>query len=268
MILQNAFSHKNSLFHYYRYGTGSSPLIAFHGFGQNGQMFSPVKESLGKKYAIYSFDFAYHGRTEWKEANACTKAETIAMLKAFMQQQGFEKISLMGFSMGGRIVMSLIADLAPVLNEVYLCAPDGIAERIYYREVLANKFGDAAFKQMLKHPELLINATQIFSKIGFTKKYVADYVKSYLGEERRRKRIYNIWLSMQTFRTNLKGVRNAVEEHHLKIFLLWGKRDKVLPVSYAHRFKKAVPQSEMIVLDGGHFIVDERLNPVLNQLLA
>ncbi len=230
-------------------------------------MFAPVKESFGHKYTIYSVDFAYHGKTEWKEEVACTKAETIALLKEFMQQQGFEKISLMGFSMGGRIVMSLIADMAPVLNEVFLLSPDGISERVYYRDVLANRFGDAAFKQMLKHPEILINATQLFSKIGLTKKYVADYVKSYLGEERRRNRIYNIWLSMQTFRTNLTRVRSASEKNHLKVYLLWGKRDKVLPVEYAHRFKKAVPQCELILLDGGHFIVDERLNPVINQLL-
>lgn len=242
-------------------------MIAFHGFGQNGHMFAPLKESFAQEYTIYSFDFAYHGKTEWKEAIACTKAEAIVMLKEFIHQQGFEKISLMGFSMGGRIVMSLIADLAPVLNEVFLLSPDGISERVYYRDVLANKFGDAAFKQMLKHPEILINATHLFSKIGLTKKYVADYVKSYLGEERRRKRIYNIWLSMQTFRTNLKGVRKVAEQNHLKIYLFWGKRDKVLPVKYAHRFKKAVPQCELILLDGGHFIVDERLNPVINHLL-
>src|SRR5262245_42464460 len=99
-------------------------------------MFAPVQESFGMNYTIYSFDFAYHGRTEWKEEVACTKAEMIAMLRTFMQQQGFNKISLIGFSMGGRIVMSLIADLAPVLNEVYLLAPDGIAERVYYRDVL------------------------------------------------------------------------------------------------------------------------------------
>jgi pimeloyl-ACP methyl ester carboxylesterase len=114
----------------------------------------------------------------------------------------------------------------------------------------------------------LIRATQIFSKVGFTKKYVADYVQNYLGEERRRKRIYNIWLSMRTFRTRLKEVRKAVEQHNLKVYLLWGKRDKVLPVAYAYRFKKAVPQAELVLLDGGHFIVDEKLNTVLNKLLS
>ncbi len=266
MLVEGNFHYKNSKFHYTRYGHGIEPLIAFHGFGQNGQMFAPVKETFAHKYTIYSFDFAYHGKTEWKEATACTKAETIAMLKAFMQEHGFEKSSLMGFSMGGRIAMSLIADLAPVLTEVFLLSPDGISERVYYRDVLANRFGDVAFKQMLKHPEILINATQLFSKVGLTKKYVADYAKSYLGEERRRKRIYNIWLSMQTFRTNLTRVRSAVERNHLKVYLLWGKRDKVLPVEYAHRFKKAVPQCELILLDGGHFIVNEKLNPVITQL--
>lgn len=265
--MSNFFHYKKSRFHYVRYGDGEFPLIAFHGFGQNEKMFSPVKESFGRKYTVYSFDFVYHGKTEWKEDVTCTKTETTAMLKAFMQEHSFEKISLIGFSMGGRIVMSLIADIAPVLNEVFLLSPDGISERVYYRNVLANKFGDAAFRQMLKHPEILINATQIFSKIGLTKKYVADYVKNYLGEERRRKRIYNIWLSMQTFRTNLSRVRIAAEKNHLKVYLLWGKHDKVLPVEYAHRFKKAVPQCELILLDGGHFIVNEKLNTVINQLL-
>ena len=263
-----SFHYKNSEFRYSVFGSGKAPILAFHGFGQNGQMFSPVEKSFGKKYRIFSFDFAYHGRTEWREPGACDKPETIAMIKEFMRQRGFEKISLMGFSMGGRVAMSLTADLAPVLNEVFLFSPDGIAERIYYRDVLANKYGDAAFRQMLKHPEILIRATQAFSKVGLTKKYVADYVKSYMGEERRRQKIYEVWRSMQTFRTNLKQVREAVEKHHLKVYLFWGKRDKILPVSYAHRFKKAVPQSELILLDGGHFIINENLNPVIHQLLG
>lgn len=265
--MEGNFHYKNSTFHYIRYGQGSEPLLAFHGFGQHAQMFAPVKEAFTHKYSIYSFDFAYHGKTEWNEATACTKQETIALLKAFMQQHGFKKISLMGFSMGGRIALSLIPDFAPALNEVFLLAPDGIAERVYYRDLIANKFGDAAFKQLLRHPGMLINATQFFSKIGLTKEYVADYVKNYFGDVRRRRRIYDTWRSMQTFRANLSAVRSAGERHHLNIYLFWGKRDKVLPVEYAHRFKKAVPQCELILLDGGHFIVDERLNPIIHQLL-
>ena len=264
--MNDFFQHRNSTFHYCTFGNGSLPLIAFHGFGQTGQMFAPVAESFGRKYTIYSFDFAYHGRTEWNEKTACTKSALIAALNEFMRLKGFDKISLMGFSMGGRIVLSLIADFASKLKEVFLISPDGISERIYYRDIIANKAGEAVFRKILKHPEMLINATQTFSKIGLTKKYVADYVKSYLGEERRRIKIFNVWLSMQTFRANLRSIREASARDHLKIYLMWGKHDKMLPVEYAHRFKKAVPSSELILVDGGHFIVNERLNSIMNQL--
>ncbi len=264
--MSHSFRYQNSLFNYYQYGCGSRPLLAFHGFGQNGQMFAPVQKLFEHEFTIYSFDFAWHGKTHWQETAPCTKPEIISMIKLFMHENGFEKISLMGFSMGGRIVLSLIADLAHLLDEVYLFAPDGISERVYYRDVLANKVGEAAFRKILKYPNILINATHAFSKIGLTKKYVADYVKTYMNDSRRRQKLLDIWLSMRTFRTQLSSVKSSVEKHQLKIYLFWGKRDKILPVEYAHRFKKAVPSVQLILVEGGHFIVNEKLEAVMSNI--
>ncbi len=265
--MENVLHYKNSKFHYYRYGSGTHPLIAFHGFGQSGQMFSPLTESLGRRYAVYSFDFAYHGRTQWDEEHGFAKSEFLKFMDAFMREYRFKKISLMGFSMGGRVALSVIPDIAERLDDVILIAPDGIEERIYYRSFMSGKAGQHVFRKILRHPKLLIAAADAFSKIGLTKKYVADYMKHYWVDERKREKLFNVWLSMRTYRANLDKIRKASEQHAIRIILFWGNHDKMIPSRLAHHFKEKVPQCELRMIQGGHFIVNEKLNPVIDELL-
>lgn len=230
-------------------------------------MFSQLANSLGSRYTIYSFDFAYHGRTAWSEQHGFTKSEFLKMLDTFMLQHHFKKISLLGFSMGGRVALSVIPDLAEKLDDVILIAPDGIEERIYYRSFMAGKSGEAVFREVLKHPKLLIAAADAFSKIGLTKKYVAEYMKNYWADERKRDKLFNVWLSMRTYRARLQKIRIATEQHPLRIFMLWGNHDKMIPSRMAHQFKKEVPLCKLKMVEGGHFIVNEKLNPVIDELL-
>lgn len=249
-------------------GDGAHPLIALHGFGQTGALFLPLKESLGKRYTIYSFDFAWHGKTQWNETHALTKPAFIRMLDEFMRQHHCKKISLLGFSMGGRVMLSLIPDIAEKLEDVILIAPDGIEERFYYRSFMSGKTGQSVFREILRHPKLLIAAADAFSKIGLTKKYVADYLKNYWADEGKREKLFSVWLSMRTYRVNLGKIRAASEKHPVRIFLLWGSHDRMIPSRLAHHFKEKVPRCKLKMIDGGHFIVNEKLNPVIDGLLS
>ena len=39
--------------------------------------------------------------------------------------------------------------------------------------------------------------------------------------------------------------------------ILWGESDGFAPVAGAHRFHKELPDSEVVVLDAGHFVFEE-----------
>ena len=39
--------------------------------------------------------------------------------------------------------------------------------------------------------------------------------------------------------------------------ILWGEGDPFAPVAGAHRFQKELPDSELVVLDAGHFVFEE-----------
>lgn len=249
-------------------GDGTHPLIALHGFEQTGAMFLPRKESLRKRYTIYSFDFACHGTTQCNKHHALTKSAFIRMFDEFMRQQRFKKISLLGFSMGGRVMLSLIPDIAEKLEDVILIAPDGIEERFYYRSFMSGKTGQTIFREILRHPKWLIAAADAFSKTGLTKKYVAGYLKNYWADERKREKLFSVWLSMRTCRVNLGKIRAASEKHAVRIFLLRGNHDRMIPAQRARHFREKVPQCKLKMIDGGHLIVNEKLNPVMDELLS
>jgi haloalkane dehalogenase len=40
--------------------------------------------------------------------------------------------------------------------------------------------------------------------------------------------------------------------------VLWGEKDEYAPVAGAHRFAKEIPHAELVVLDAGHFLMEDQ----------
>lgn len=53
-----------------------------------------------------------------------------------------------------------------------------------------------------------------------------------------------------------------LREHRLPTLVMWGKHDQAFIVPGAQAFKRDLPQAQIHVLDGGHFVMDTRLDEV------
>lgn len=53
-----------------------------------------------------------------------------------------------------------------------------------------------------------------------------------------------------------------LREHRLPTLVLWGKHDLAFTVPGAHAFRRDNPSAEVHILDGGHFVMDTRLDEV------
>jgi pimeloyl-ACP methyl ester carboxylesterase len=53
-----------------------------------------------------------------------------------------------------------------------------------------------------------------------------------------------------------------LRENHPPTLVVWGKHDPAFTVAGAQAFKRDLPQAEVHILDGGHFVMDTRLSEV------
>jgi len=67
------------------------------------------------------------------------------------------------------------------------------------------------------------------------------------------------------YQNNLKAYpawQAWLREHRLPTLVMWGKHDQAFIVPGAQAFKRDLPQAQIAVLDGGHFVMDTRLDEV------
>lgn len=67
------------------------------------------------------------------------------------------------------------------------------------------------------------------------------------------------------YRTNLEAYpswQQWLREHQLPTLVIWGKHDLAFTVAGAEAFNRDLPDAQIAVLDGGHFVMDTRLDEV------
>ncbi|MFL6706678.1 MAG: alpha/beta fold hydrolase [Massilia sp.] len=67
------------------------------------------------------------------------------------------------------------------------------------------------------------------------------------------------------YQNNLKAYpawQSWLREHRLPTLVMWGKHDQAFLVPGAQAFKRDLPQAQITILDGGHFVMDTRLDEV------
>lgn len=119
-----AVEKKASLALNYRVTGSGEPLIALHGLFGSLENLGGITHRLSEDYEIHALDLRNHGRSP--HADRMDYPAMAADVLAYMDQQGLEKASVLGHSMGGKTAMELalangnrvdrliVADIAPV----------------------------------------------------------------------------------------------------------------------------------------------------------
>ncbi len=218
-------SRHNGQLVYQIFGTGSEKLLAFHGFGQDGDIFKDWSAKL-ENYTIYAFDLFYHGKSK-RENRRLYKSEWFEWVAEFLKKEGIERFSVLGFSLGGRFAISTALKFHSKIDEVILIAPDGIFLSPYYK--LATTPGlRLLLKYLLYNPNKLERLIKINERSKIVNSYVADFVRKEMGNEENRKLIYKSWNYFKylgyTKNQLIEGFNNA----SFKKRIILGNKDYVI----------------------------------------
>lgn len=258
---------RTSRFHFTRFGKGKQVLLAFHGFSEAGTSFLPLEPELGSIYTIYAFDLPYHGQTEWLENRHFTTDDLIEMIRLFLQEQNIARFSVLGFSMGGKCALYLSKNFSAQIDALWLLASDGIRTNKIYNVAVYPAWGRELFRTTIAHPGWLFGFVNLATRLRIITPWLQKFTRNHMATREKRQRLYDTWISMAGFNPDIQKVKSAINAHHIKTILIFGKRDEVIPVAVAELFADGLSDCALYRIERGHYFIDQKLLPVLNTIL-
>ena len=85
------------------------PVVLVHGFGNESHIWEDFAPAIADVYKVYAMDLRGHGDSDWDPESRYDYESHQADLQAVMKHLAFERVVLVGHSLGGRVCMRYAA---------------------------------------------------------------------------------------------------------------------------------------------------------------
>jgi len=259
--------------HYYKYGNGKQSMLCFHGFGMHGKQFRVLEDDLGGKYTFYGFDLFFHKETKLKNNSIAnvkaglSKKHLADLIAAFCTHENIDRFSVIGYSMGTHFATSLVEEMGGRIDEYIAIAPTAIEPGNMVRFVSKNKIGNRLFNKVLTSEKAIINLIDAAKFMGVMDATGRDILYKEICTDELRFNMYATFTYLRFLETDEARFIKSLEDNHIKAFFIFGKRDKMFPLSIAKDFLPKLNNPNVTVLDEGHEMINPKIVPILAGLL-
>ncbi len=261
LILQH--SYNNFVLEYMVFGNGTEPLLCFHGFSRKADDYLLFKNAWENKHKIFSFNFFHHGNSVYPldrvDRNTLTANEWNEIMLHFLVTNKIESFSMAGYSMGGKLCLSMFLHYKERVNKIYLFAPDGIKENFWYKFTSRNVLGNILYRKIMHKPWFFFATLKFLKNIKLLDDKLYRFVISNLESYDKRRLVYCVWMTMRHIRPSLKQVKHILFYTPTEIELYFGKYDKIIPVKLGYKFKNMNPEKiKLQLVECGHNMFNEK----------
>ncbi|HUR66243.1 MAG TPA: alpha/beta hydrolase [Chitinophagaceae bacterium] len=256
---------KNSFINYYRYGNGPKQLVCFHGYAEEAKAFGFLEKYIGGQYTLYSIDLPFHGKTDWKEgldlstSDLAHIVEEITNIKSDVLRAPGSRLSLMGFSLGGRMALGLYQSMPARVDQLILLAPDGLKVNFWYWLSTQTRLGNKFFSFTMKRPGWFFRFLKLLNKLRLVNTSIFKFVNFYIGNKEVRELLYARWTTLRKIKPGIKKIKSAILQHGTPVQLIYGKYDRIILSSVGEKFKKGIEDHcSLSVIASGHQVLHER----------
>lgn len=260
--MQSAFiTFNSSRIHYSYAGHGSKMLLCLHGYGESEENFHFLELYLEKDYQLVAIDLPFHGKTKWKEGLQCTVSDLITIINTIRIERSITASSytLIGFSMGGRLALSLLQETPDSIEKVVLLAPDGLSVNFWYWLSTQTLIGNRLFRLTMRHAGWFKMLLNIGNTLKMVNPSVYKFTKHYIDDKQVRSDLYARWTCMRKFKPELTIVKTMIVRYHIPVTLIYGEYDKIIRYEHGEKFRYGIePFCTLQVIASGHQVLHEK----------
>jgi pimeloyl-ACP methyl ester carboxylesterase len=262
--------YKSSTIHCCKAGEGSKLLLCFHGYAQAAESFSFLEKKIGADFTMLAIDFPFHGKTIWNEGLNFTPNNLLEIIHSiadeFLSQE--KKINLIGFSMGGRVALTLTQYIPDKIEKLLLLAPDGLKLNFWYWLATQNKAGNKLFKYIMQKPLLMFSFLKAANRMRLVNQSIYKFISYYIYDEKVREDLYKRWTTMRSFRPNIEKIKSIIKENKIPVRMLYGAHDRIIRFERAAKFREGIELfCELKVIPSGHQLLSEDNTDTIIEML-
>lgn len=241
-------------------GHGPVHVIAFHGYGGSTNDFNPLFPALAEKITLHAFDIWFNGHSRWPSERPVSEPlrpeELRDLMRAYMDEHGIGYAYYMGFSLGGRLAMSLAEQLSERSYGAILLAPDGLVRNPWYRWLSRFGWGRALYKRFQDRPGRWFAALTALHRVGLVTDKRYGFLKHHTEDRPRRQLVHDVWLSLRLLEPAPDRVIAHMRRTGRTIHLYMGRYDSVIKIGWGRRLQRRAPEVvKLTELETGHIVV-------------
>ena len=221
-------------------GGSGEPLLVLHGAGGH-QGWPRYARALADRYTVYIPSHPGYGQSErpdWLES----MNDLACFYTWFMEQHGLDGARAIGFSLGGWLAAEIAVACRHAFSKLMLVDPIGIKP----------KEGEIA-------DVFIISPAQVLELMFHDPKQAPEYDELY-GQEptpeqletAERNREMTVRLTWKPYAHDPR-LPHLLARVNIPTRIVWGRQDHLVPLECGQLYQKAIPGSELVVVDNcGH----------------
>lgn len=227
--------------HYREAGRGE-PLLLVHGYMSSLNFFNPVFKELSQRYKVISIDMPGYGLSDKRCELNYTKEAAADLIVKFMHQKSISSFNILGHSMGGEVSLNVAYKYPEAVKKLILVNSTG------YYETPKTKV--PAFLQKIACTSFTLHAAMmgrnLYNKQILSPQYL-DAIYS-LNSSLPKETIYKI-----NAYNDSGSLKNKISHIHTPTLVIWGSKDRVVPVNHGTKFSENLPNNKFITFTNtGH----------------
>lgn len=238
---------------YLQRGDEGSPVVLIHGLGASAEIWSANIDALAMRHRVYVPDLPGFGRTEKPAWMDYSPGAYSRFLLAFMTALGIGRASLVGHSLGGGVALRVILDDPGRVDRLILLSSAGLGQDVSLPLRIASL---PFFERIFFKPPLPVFTRflhrLVFDPAAITGEFARLYYEMFFQPASVRA-FTGILRTIATLRGARPGVLELIRAGLGTItaptLILWGRQDRILPVSQALDAAGRIPRARLHVFE-------------------
>ncbi|MGE6378584.1 alpha/beta fold hydrolase [Peribacillus muralis] len=232
-------------------------LVLLHGFLSSSFSFRKLVPHLIKEFNVISLDLPPFGRSGKDYRYTYSFRNIAKSVVHFLAGKNINKFSIIGHSMGGQVSLQLIKHHPDLVEHAILLAGSGYQPSYSGKMKLVSylPFFSFGIKRYLQHSGIEKNLKNVVHDPAL----IDDEMRQgYLGPFTKKHDIFRA-LGRMLRDKEVDLLKDDLHDIQTPCLLIWGRHDRVVPLSIGQRLHDDLPNSELVVIeDSGHLLPEER----------
>ncbi len=247
---------------YWALGENGTPVILIHGLGASADIWMYNVDALAEQHRVYVPDLVGFGRSD-KPGPSFSPFDYTRFLDDFRTTLSIDRASLIGQSLGGGVALHYALQFPQKVNKLVLVDSAGLGKEVIWTLKLMSL---PLVGELFSHPSR--KGVEIFFKLAVRNRALVtkDFVELYY-EIFSRPGFQKFFLMILRKIVDIRGAREEILDPIMNnlfkinrpVLIIWGEKDRVLPLKHGYLGKEKLPNAKLKIMDGcGHIPFFER----------